>query len=90
MNPPMHGAATTPTKSPIPNAPAPPARAPARFMSDVGMRISQTPNIESAITTSAAAIALNTHGFWSIEPNRRPERAAPTPSAEYIVAIPRT
>ena len=54
------------------------------------MRISQTPNIDRAIVTRAAAIAVNTHGFWSIEPKRRPESAAPTPSAEYIVAIPRT
>jgi len=55
-----------------------------------GTWISKRPNIERARARMTAAIARMTTGFWSQTPKSEPERAAKTPSAEYVTLIPRT
>jgi hypothetical protein len=82
MKPPMHGAATTPTKRPMAKAPNGPLRAPALFIRRLGIRISHIPNIERAIATRTAAMPARTNGFCSRVPKSLPERAAATPRAE--------
>jgi hypothetical protein len=52
--------------------------------------MSYRPNIESASSTRTAATTASTHGDWSAAPKSLPERAAATPSAEYVVAMPST
>ena len=74
----------------MPKAPAAPPRAPARFIRNEGIRISQYPNIERAMRTRTPAIPVSTSGFWRSEPKSLPESAAATPRAEYVAAMPRT
>ena len=89
---PVQGAAMIPETSPIANAPARPAPPTPESLAchDEGSCSSNAPNIEAAIAASTIATNPITHGFCITLPNAFPVRAAPTPRAEYIAAIPRT
>src|SRR6266511_2966605 len=89
---PVQGAAMIPETSPIANAPARPAPpTPARRACHAGGSwSSKRPNIEAAIAARTSATKPTTHGFCAALPKAFPPSAAPTPSAEYMAAIPRT
>ena len=81
-----------PETSPIANAPARPAppTVVSRACHAEGSCSSNAPNIDAAIAASTSATNPITHGFCITLPNALPVSAAPTPSAEYMAAIPRT
>ncbi len=82
MNGPMQGAAATPIVSPIRKAPIAPCRPPLNRVSQPGIRISNSPNIDNAMMMKISTSVPVTQGLCSQEPKRLPVRPASTPSRE--------
>jgi hypothetical protein len=88
---PMHGAATTPSVSPMKKLPKSPVNDRDAIRARLpGRRISQTPKRLVANPASTEATTTSTTVLWSAAPMRPPVRAATTPRDELARARPST